>query len=569
MGANLSALAKSFDVPLRDLVRELRRGYQSISECLEQTTAECDARAAELADCQRQLADAQRMIVDQELQMAQWANGQATESNRCAAHKEQMEAKQWELDQTIERLRLAEAENAQSKEWLQGQIDQNRQIHTEVERMSSDNDRSRNELAQLHAQLTSLTDTAVGAAELRGQLTAAQEELARLREQATNYPASAELTDQMAAANSQGQQLEATLAEQLAQLTKLADAAVDASDLHGQLKAAQRELARLREQTTNSPADDELRAELLAAKADRAQLEAVLAQQQAHMAALTDSALNAAELRGQWTATQEELVRLRTQSMGSPPETELREQLTAMTSERRQSEAILAQLQTQLAMLTDSAAEAHVARQELGDGGALETELREQLTAAKAERQRLDAVLVEQQSQISALTETVVNTAELRGQLTATQAEVSRLREQGSGKGEEVALQVELAGAKSERQQLENELDLVRQRAAELSESLDDQKRSIAAERQHWSEELRQLRRAVERQSEMVVRRARRAGSTDSGDANGTPSAGGQHADPVVDTLREQFEALQKSKSREAVSASKKDGVETRSYRVV
>ena len=61
---DLAIPLKSIEHPLHDSIRELRQGYQSLSDCVEQAMAECDQRGSELADCRRQLAEARRSLME-------------------------------------------------------------------------------------------------------------------------------------------------------------------------------------------------------------------------------------------------------------------------------------------------------------------------------------------------------------------------------------------------------------------------------------------------------------------------------------------------------------------------
>ena len=57
-----------------------------------------------------------------------------------------------------------------------------------------------------------------------------------------------------------------------------------------------------------------------------------------------------------------------------------------------------------------------------------------------------------------------------------------------------------------ERAALEAELEVVRNRAAELAETAADERRRGAEERAEWSGELKQLRRALEKQAQLLLR---------------------------------------------------------------
>jgi chromosome segregation ATPase len=139
-----------------------------------------------------------------------------------------------------------------------------------------------------------------------------------------------------------------------------------------------------------------------------------------------------------------------------------------------------------------------------------------------------------------------------------------RANDQAQSSPEVEPLRQKLAASEVERQQLENELDLLRHRGAELSQQLVELKRTAAAEREQWNEELRQLRKAVEMQSEAL---AHHAAAPRPAVPNGAPSASQQDTvsdntrrtsstgasraeESVLGSVMEQFEALQKSKVR-------------------
>ena len=145
----------------------------------------------------------------------------------------------------------------------------------------------------------------------------------------------------------------------------------------------------------------------------------------------------------------------------------------------------------------------------------------------------------------------------LRTELSVAQAEINQLTAQLAEAPDATGLEERLAAAESERQQLENELDLLRHRGAELIEQLAEQKRTAASDRESWSEELRQLRKAVEMQSEALAQRGGTIPVMSSPntptvvDAPRAPQANGSRADDsVLGSVMEQFESLQKNKVR-------------------
>jgi chromosome segregation ATPase len=187
---------KLVEHPLRDSIRELRRGYQSVSECLDQTMAECDQRGIELADCRRQLAEARRSLMESGKQLAEKARAEADLLNRCAEFKKQLEA--------------AQAESVQNKQRLEIHLEHSEPLRRQIERLGTDGEASRQELTQLREQLMPMFESAAEVARLRGELAAAEGELARLREQTSQAPNQL-LQEQSAAGQAERQQLESEL----------------------------------------------------------------------------------------------------------------------------------------------------------------------------------------------------------------------------------------------------------------------------------------------------------------------------------------------------------------------
>jgi hypothetical protein len=98
----------------------------------------------------------------------------------------------------------------------------------------------------------------------------------------------------------------------------------------------------------------------------------------------------------------------------------------------------------------------------------------------------------------------------------------------------------------------------LRNRGAELSEALAEQKRLSTAEREHWNEEFKQIRRAVEKQSELLVQRpaAAMAGEQPVHVAATRAASSPGVTSSVIGSVLEQFEMLQKSKIRKLASTS-------------
>jgi chromosome segregation ATPase len=556
MGGNvsvdLSELAQSFDDPLRELVRELRRGYQSIAECLEQTTAECEVRTAELADYSRQLATARQTQLEQEQEIAKRTAAQTTESHRCAALKEQLEAIHEELRQTIEKLRVVEVENAQVRQQLSDQSEQTRLFQNQADRAIAERDRAQADASQLRERLESMSASAVDAATLRGQLTAVQDELQRLRDHAATDNQTSQLVSELEAMRSERQQFEATLTELVERWASAAPAAPDTSELSSQLTVLQAQLSDWSERAAAGISDEPSSEQLAEVRAERQQVLESLTRCEEQLGGLSESQSSIAQLRSQFESVQEALLRPQ-RPAASEVEEELRNQLAASRAEHQQLEGNLAQLGELLASLTETAVGAAELRGQLTAAQEEVSRLRDQTqqpVVVPTESSEVETSLAKLHEQVVALADVTMDAGELRGELSAVREALAKSRAEASDSAACIQLQGELAAANSERQQLESELDLIRQRAAELGEALDQQRHAMGQERQQWSEELRHLRRAVEQQSEVLVRRARRA--TNPGDDEQSAESGHVAADPIVDTLKEQFEALQRNKQRDA-----------------
>jgi hypothetical protein len=158
--------------------------------------------------------------------------------------------------------------------------------------------------------------------------------------------------------------------------------------------------------------------------------------------------------------------------------------------------------------------------------------------------------------------------AELRVELAAAERELAEAEPQLTDLPLQVRqLKEQLHGIELERCSLEVELESLRVRAAELTDQLVELKREGAEERAEWSSELKQLRRSLDRQSELFIDRmsVHSRGHTDAptvsaptgvaGTALGKdtpPPCAAQAAtnDAVLGSVISQFEALQKDRQR-------------------
>jgi hypothetical protein len=122
-----------------------------------------------------------------------------------------------------------------------------------------------------------------------------------------------------------------------------------------------------------------------------------------------------------------------------------------------------------------------------------------------------------------------------------------------------------------ERSELENELEAVRQRCEELSATVAEQKRQLTDERAEWTAEFRQLRKILDKQSQLLAQRVEpisgtptttttvnfpHMASTETAPvASGVAVAPAQPPnaaaiDPVLGSVMSQFQMLQKDAAR-------------------
>jgi DNA repair exonuclease SbcCD ATPase subunit len=141
-----------------------------------------------------------------------------------------------------------------------------------------------------------------------------------------------------------------------------------------------------------------------------------------------------------------------------------------------------------------------------------------------------------------------------------------------------------VAEAEHERAALEEELETVRQRCEELAGTVAEQKRQIAEERAEWTAEFRQLRKILDKQSQLLAQRmdhhaqaplavvpaavacAAPNGSngTNSNGSNGASVSNGANVpaargaiDPVLGSVMNQFQLLQKDAARRRAQHAK------------
>ncbi len=180
----------------------------------------------------------------------------------------------------------------------------------------------------------------------------------------------------------------------------------------------------------------------------------------------------------------------------------------------------------------------------------------ETLSAELSERQR--AFVAEREASQRELSRAQGALQEQREALDASRAELP-LRA-SSPDSCDAALREQLHSLEQERTLLESELDSVRTRAAELAENLSHQQRQMAEDRAQWGEELKSLRRLVER---LVLQTPERETVSVAGTAtltpavaNAPPGTSGSGADPVLDSVMAQFTILQKDLTQRRKAAA-------------
>lgn len=100
-----------------------------------------------------------------------------------------------------------------------------------------------------------------------------------------------------------------------------------------------------------------------------------------------------------------------------------------------------------------------------------------------------------------------------------------------------------------ERDELENELDTVRARAAELSDTLAQIKRESVEERAEWSAELKQMRRVLERQAELLTAAPRPAAASRAAAPRSGENGAKKVHDPVLGSVMAQFDKIRQERA--------------------
>jgi chromosome segregation ATPase len=120
-----------------------------------------------------------------------------------------------------------------------------------------------------------------------------------------------------------------------------------------------------------------------------------------------------------------------------------------------------------------------------------------------------------------------------------------------------------IAELEQERGMLEEELETVRRRCEDLAQTVADQKRQLTEERAEWTAEFRQLRKILDKQSQILVERVEHNQvaplAVVAAPVDGVNGAAAQRGgvDPVLGSVISQFQLLQKDAARRRQAKSK------------
>jgi chromosome segregation ATPase len=209
--------------PLHDSIDELRQGYRSLSECVEQAVSECEQRASDLADCRRQLAEARRSMLEQEKALAERTHAEAEATRRLTELSNRFDATQADLAQSQEALLRIQGEELQARQRLELQLEHHQQLQGQIDQLKQDAAQARDELVQLRTQFGPLTESAIEAERLRGELATVRTELAAAQTQLQSKQEQPDLRESLAAAIAERDQVEIELDQLRHRAAELAD----------------------------------------------------------------------------------------------------------------------------------------------------------------------------------------------------------------------------------------------------------------------------------------------------------------------------------------------------------
>lgn len=174
-----------------------------------------------------------------------------------------------------------------------------------------------------------------------------------------------------------------------------------------------------------------------------------------------------------------------------------------------------------------------------------------QLAEQRKETNRIAHQFEHQEAKLS---ETLTELEELKGLVKSVNTpspstEAALAKELAQARQELAALRANQPSGEddSERAALEAELEMVRGRAAELYDTLAQERRTLAEQRNEATNELKQLRRIVEKQAELLGERPAGGHATVAREvAKPERDGNDQAADPVINSVMQQFAKLQK-----------------------
>lgn len=184
---------------------------------------------------------------------------------------------------------------------------------------------------------------------------------------------------------------------------------------------------------------------------------------------------------------------------------------------------------------------------------AREQSLRREIEQLQRERTLIEEKLAAARTEAATLAATVAELTGNNGDSSALDAALRETRANLEDTTQVVrAKEQQITNLMQERDDLEAELDSVRSRAAELSDTLDQMKRESVEERAEWSAELRQMRRVLERQTDLLTpgppqRRPVASPGMSACAVAVAPSA----ADPVLGTVMAQFDKIRQERAQQ------------------
>jgi predicted nuclease with TOPRIM domain len=293
-----------------------------------------------------------------------------------------------------------------------------------------------------------------------------------------------------------------------------------------------------------------------------------LAEQQAALAQQQELLQEQTELRDASVAQVHQELERRVEAL-SQFESQVQLKSAEIQQLRDALESAQAELQaSQRQQQDDAQQENHDLQQQLIDSRQENVRLSEQLESLATQRDELIRQVGLDEAASRHESDQSEELREVRGQLETVLAENEALRqrldEQSSEENAESADE-RIQELELERTSLELELDAVRARAAELEDAAEEEKRLATEQRAQWTGELRELRRGLERQAQILSQQDRAPASVR--ETSVVPQSG-QHtqeatapADPVLDSVLAQFQMLQNDRIQRRQNETEKQRV--------